>query len=167
VTKTGVRPHPPGAQQLFDELAAEHLGRPGVRLGRIFHNEGLQVHTKLYAFMSKDRLVVKVPAAQALSLTSTGKAEAFEPRPGRVMKEWVALDPPSSPGDRRRWRQLMADAHRYVAVISTPRSTPPIRTSLDRRRSHGPTDRSPTGPSRIRGGAGEPDARPAGRSDTL
>ena len=41
---------------------------------------------------------------------------AFEPRDGRKMKEWVAVDPPLSSTDRR-WERLVADAYDYVASL--------------------------------------------------
>lgn len=103
------------ARELFDRLAAEHLGRPGVTLGRIWHNEGLKVNDKIYAMLVRDRLVVKLPAARAAELAGSGRGVPFEPSPGRRMKEWVAVDPPSDPAE---WRQLMADAGRYVGGLN-------------------------------------------------
>jgi hypothetical protein len=113
---------PTSAQQIFDRLAATHLREPGVTLEPVFHNDALKVDAKLYAFVAKGRLVVKVPIASAAKLTESGRAAAYEPSPGRRMKEWIALDPPRSRGDRT-WARLMADARRYVASLpATTRS---------------------------------------------
>lgn len=105
----------PTAQDRFEDLAREHLGEPGVSLGRMMSSEGLKVHGKFFALVSRERLVLKVPAAQAVALVAAGDAVPFEPSPGRRMKEWVALTPPA---DLDRWRRLMADARGYVASLT-------------------------------------------------
>ncbi len=79
------------AQGLFDQIAAEYLARPGVTYGRIWHNDGLKVNNKIFAMIVRDELVVKVPAGQAAQLIDAGDGVAFEPRPGRRMKEWVVV----------------------------------------------------------------------------
>ena len=108
------------ALELFDRIAANHLrSRPGVTLERVFHNEGLKVHKKLYAFVSQERLVVKVPATTASRLSGEGLARPFEPRTGRKMKEWITLDPPATATDERRCQRLAGDAYRYVATHRT------------------------------------------------
>jgi hypothetical protein len=110
------------AQKVFDRLAASHLREPGVTLEPVFHNDALKVDAKLYAFITKGQLVVKVPSASAAKLTESGRAAAYEPSPGRRMREWIALDPPRSRGDQT-WARLMADARRYVASLpATTRS---------------------------------------------
>jgi hypothetical protein len=100
-------------REQYDELAAAYLRRPEVSVGRALQNDVLNVNGKIFAFLSKDRLVVKVPAPQAGELVESGVAEAFTSG-GRTMKEWVAVAP--SHGDR--WRPLMNDAFEYVGAIS-------------------------------------------------
>jgi len=108
------------ALELFDRIAANHLrSRPGVTLERVFHKEGLKVHKKLYAFVSQERLVVKVPATMASRLSGEGLASPFEPRTGRKMKEWIAVHPPATATDERRWQRLAGDAYRFVATLPT------------------------------------------------
>jgi len=110
------------APELFERIAANHLrSRPGVTLERVFHNEGLKVNAKLYAFVSHERLVVKVPATTASRLAGEGLALPFEPRTGRQMKEWIALDSPATATDERRWQRLAADAYRFVAALPAPK----------------------------------------------
>ena len=71
------------APELFESIAANHLrSRPGVTLNASLHNEGLKVNAKLYAFVSKERLVVKVPATTASRLAGEGLARPFEPCAG-------------------------------------------------------------------------------------
>jgi uncharacterized protein YndB with AHSA1/START domain/TfoX/Sxy family transcriptional regulator of competence genes len=111
-------PDGPTARERFDELANDHLGLPGVSTGRMFASEGLKVHGRFFALVSRERLVLKVPSDQAAALVAAGDAVPFEPAPGRRMKEWVALIPPA---DLRHWRRLMADARAYVASLAADR----------------------------------------------
>jgi TfoX/Sxy family transcriptional regulator of competence genes len=101
--------------ELFDELAAEYLGLPGVTYGRIWHNEGLKVNNKVFAMLLGGELVVKIPAADAARLIEAGEGVAFEPRPGRRMKEWVVV----GQVDRDRWSRLIADAFRYGTALTS------------------------------------------------
>lgn len=105
----------PSARDRFDELAVDHLGQPGVSPGRMFDSEGLKVHGKFFALLSGERVVLKVPAAQAAALVAAGDAVPFEPGPGRRMREWVVLTPPA---DLSLWRRLMHDARDYVAGLA-------------------------------------------------
>lgn len=112
------------AQQVFDELAVDYLGWPAVSRATMFGSEGLRVETKFFAFVGGDgQLIVKLPAAQAAALVSAGEASPV--RAGRsVTREWVGvprLDVPRG-GDReavRRWRDLISDAYRYVASLTS------------------------------------------------
>jgi TfoX/Sxy family transcriptional regulator of competence genes len=114
----------------YDELAKEYLRRPDVTVGRALQNDVLNVNGKIFAFLSKDRLVVKVPVAQAHALVDSGRAEPFQSG-GRTMREWVAV----APSDRQ-WRRLMNDAIEYVGGLSRSGRTAP-------RGSGKPSTRSP------------------------
>jgi hypothetical protein len=108
------------AQDLFDELAQEHLARGDVSLGRMMNSQGLRVgdRGKYYALVSRGRLVLKLPAARAAGLVAAGEAVPFEPSPGRKMREWVALEPSPPPADDHvRWRELLADARAYAGDV--------------------------------------------------
>jgi hypothetical protein len=108
------------AQDTFDELAAEHLARGGVTLGTMMHSRGLRAGEKgkYYALVSRGRLVLKLPAAQAAGLVAEGVGVPFEPSPGRRMREWVALEPSPPPADdHARWRELLADARAYAGAL--------------------------------------------------
>lgn len=104
------------AQELFDDLAEEHLGRAEVSMGRILQNEGLTVNGKLYAFCARGRLIVKVPAVRAKELLEGGQAEVVE-MGKRRMKEWVAFTSP----DETVWRTMMAEASAYVEHLTHTR----------------------------------------------
>ncbi len=112
-------PDAPTARERFDELAKDHLGKPGVTTGRMLASEGLRVHGRFFALVSQERFVLKLPSARAAALVAAGDAVPFETAPGRRMKEWVTLTPPA---DVRHWRRLMADAHAYVASLAADRA---------------------------------------------
>ena len=108
------------AQELFDELAEEHLARGDVSLGKMMSSHGLRVgdRGRYYALVSRGRLVLKLPAARAAGLVATGEAVPFEPSPGRLMREWVAFEPSPPPADdHSRWRDLMDDARAYAGDL--------------------------------------------------
>ena len=111
---------PADPHELFDELAAEYLGRPGIFHGRIWHHEGLKVNDKVFAMIVRDELVVKIPAAGAARLVATGDAVAFEPRPGRPAKEWVVV----GPAHVERWRGLIADGFDYGVALTKTQASP-------------------------------------------
>jgi uncharacterized protein YndB with AHSA1/START domain len=103
------------ALALFDDVAAPYADRPGVAYGKTWHNVGLKAGGKIFGMVVDGRLVVKIPADQATALVDAGDAAPFEPRPGRKMREWVALPLPVPPDDGATWRRLLADAYAFVA----------------------------------------------------
>src|SRR5579864_5479466 len=57
-----------------------------------FGSGALKVNGKIFAMMdSRERFVVKLPQARVDELVTSGKGERWEPGPGRLMKEWVAV----------------------------------------------------------------------------
>ncbi|MEV4803209.1 hypothetical protein AB0K18_24660 [Nonomuraea sp. NPDC049421] len=98
------------AEELYEDLVSEHLARPGVRMGRMFNSEGLQVRGRVYAFYarSRGRVVVKLPAPRAAALVEDGTAEEMR-MGGRRMREWVGLAQP----DEEIWRHLLGEAAAY------------------------------------------------------
>jgi hypothetical protein len=66
---------------------------PEVARAKGFGSKGLKVARKLFAFVnSKGSLIVKLPQERVDELVSSRKGRRFEPAPGRVMKEWLAVD---------------------------------------------------------------------------
>ena len=99
------------ADARFDALVRGFSSQPGVtRGGKGFGATGLKVNGKLFAFVStKGELVVKLPRAQAVAMVDAGTARYFDPGHGRLMKEWVELDPQHS-----RLATIAKEAYRYV-----------------------------------------------------
>src|SRR5215472_8238797 len=75
-----------------------------------FGSGALKVNGKIFAMMTPGaEFVVKIPKARVDELVDQGVGERFEPGPGRVMKEWLALD-----GHPERWTELAEEAYRFV-----------------------------------------------------
>jgi len=107
----------------FARLAATvskdaRVDRPEVARATGFGSKGLKVARKMFAFHSKGRLVVKLPADRVHALVSDGKGEHFDPGHGHLMKEWVAFGYP----ERRLWPALAKEALEFAAG-KAPRST--------------------------------------------
>ena len=101
----------------FSRLAAAlskdpRVDDPSVAKAKGFGSKGLKVARKLFAFHSKERLVLKLPAARVAALVEAGVGSSYDPGHGRVMKEWVAI------GLERRsqWRRLAEEALALAAV---------------------------------------------------
>ena len=77
-----------------------------------FGSAALKVHNKIFAMLSKGRLVVKLPKTRVDALISSGAGDPYDPRgDGRIMKEWVAIAPTST----AEWLPLAREALEFVA----------------------------------------------------
>jgi TfoX/Sxy family transcriptional regulator of competence genes len=101
------------AQEVFDMLAADYLGRPGVTTGPMFGSQGLLRDGRFFAFVGRaGDLVLKLPEQQSAALQAAGAASAV--RAGRnPTREWVSVPRPIG-GATDRWSALLADAYRYA-----------------------------------------------------
>jgi len=85
------------------------LGSPGKKG---FGSSALQVNGKIFAMLSNGKLVVKLPRQRVDALIAVGEGERFDPRhDGRLMKEWLVVEPTSSEG----WLPLTREAMEFVA----------------------------------------------------
>jgi hypothetical protein len=102
-------PEPVDYPQLFAELCEEYAGAPGVSLpdagGRGFGSQALKINGAIFAMISGDRLVVKLPARRVAELIESGNGQPFDAGKGKPMKEWVGLV-----GDEAACRDLVAEA---------------------------------------------------------
>src|SRR5581483_10074641 len=102
-------------EQRFAAVAEALLSQPGVTFGspekRGFGSSALQVNGKIFAMLSKDRLVVKLPRQRVDSLVASSVGERFSPRhDGRLMKEWLAV----APEYQEPWLPLVREALEFV-----------------------------------------------------
>jgi len=98
----------------FERLAARIskdpcVDPPAIAQGKGFGSKGLKVKRKMFAFQSKGRLVVKLPAERVTALEKAGDGERFDPGHGRLMKEWLAVE------DQKLWSRLAREALEFAA----------------------------------------------------
>ena len=107
-------PDLPTVQARFAQLADALVGRDGVTLGpgrRGFGSGALQVDGRIFAMVTRGRLVVKLPGERVAALLASGDGVAFDAGKGRPMKEWVALEERAA----ERWLALAQEARAFVA----------------------------------------------------
>ena len=76
-----------------------------------FGSSGLKIHNKIFAMLVKGKLVVKLPKPRVDALLASGEGERFDPGHGRLMKEWVSVEPTSE----EEWLDLSREAMAFVA----------------------------------------------------
>jgi TfoX/Sxy family transcriptional regulator of competence genes len=119
---------PTDAESEFTRLA-EALSKdprvdpPSAAQARGFGSKGLKVSRKLFAFESKGRLVLKLPASRVESLASSGTGRPFDPGHGRIMKEWATIDF----ARKQLWPSLAREALEFAAANSATQPTAPTR----------------------------------------
>ena len=102
-------------RDLLDEIAPDLLAEPDVAMSRMFGSDGLAVRGKFFAFTaSSGDLVVKLAADRIEELGLDNMVMR-----GRPMREWARV--PIAEGIER-WREVAADAYRFVDSI-TPRAS--------------------------------------------
>lgn len=97
-------------EDLFEAVAEAVEHDPAVSTGRMFGSTGLKVGGKIFAMLVKGKLVVKLPRHRVEELIADGSGSAFDPGHGRVMKEWVTVDP----SDAGQWIRLAEEARAFV-----------------------------------------------------
>jgi TfoX/Sxy family transcriptional regulator of competence genes len=75
----------------LEAIAKAFERTPGVTFGKLFASMGLKVGGKIFAMVVRGRLVVKLPKSRVDELVASRAGTHFEPGPGRVMKEWIAI----------------------------------------------------------------------------
>lgn len=103
----------------YAALVAAFRDAPGVtsaedgpQAANRFGATALKTGGKIFAMMTKDRLVVKLPRDRVEALIASGDGERFDPGHGRVMKEWLSLDPASG----EDWEVLAREALGFVGA---------------------------------------------------
>src|SRR5260370_8276464 len=68
----------------------------------------LKVQNKIFAMLVEGKLVVKLPKHRVEALIASGAGERFDPRhDGRLMKEWITVDPELEAGCLDRAREAV------------------------------------------------------------
>ncbi len=124
----------------FAPVAAAFAGRRDVGLGRMFSSSSvLNAGGKIFAMLTRDQLVVKLPRDRVLALIEQGVGERFDPGHGRLMKEWVGVREGAAPRPgywQEYWIALAEEAYRFVTSVSARprgaiRAVPTLRGGKD------------------------------------
>lgn len=99
------------AERKFSKVAEALLRDHGATLGagKGFGSGTLKVDGKIFAMLASGRLVVKLPKERVETLVTSGAGRRFEPRPGKLMKEWLAVE-----SERANWSGLAKEAWEFV-----------------------------------------------------
>ena len=102
----------------YATIAKTLLGHPGVtqapeeaRVRKSFGSNGLKIRNKIFVMLVRGRLVAKIPRQRVDELIAAGDGDRFDPGHGRLMKEWLVLNP----GSKQEWLPLAQEALKFVA----------------------------------------------------
>ncbi len=86
-------------EECFATIVEELLRNPDVTppsKGKRFGSSELKIHNKIFAMLVRGKLVIKLPKSRVDALVTSGIGERFDPRhDGRLMKEWITIEPTS------------------------------------------------------------------------
>ena len=101
-------------EERFAALVEAFLSNPDVTPpseGNSFGSAGLKVRNKIFAMLVRGRLVLKLPKSRVDALVASEDGEQYDPRhDGRLMKEWVIIEPTSD----KEWLPLAREALEFV-----------------------------------------------------
>jgi TfoX/Sxy family transcriptional regulator of competence genes len=101
--------------ELIDLFAAIMPGAPAEQR-KMFGYPAAFVNGNLFMGLFQDDLTLRLPESQREKLLAGGKVKAFEPMPGRPMREYVAI-PDALARDRKELARWVADSLEYGASL--------------------------------------------------
>ncbi|WP_297919547.1 hypothetical protein [Metallibacterium sp.] len=102
------------AASRYAKIVSALSAHPSVSVGggkRGFGASALQTGNRIFCMLtSKDEFVVKLPKERVAELVASGDGRQFDPGHGRLMKEWLAVEPTSN----QDWLDLANEALEFV-----------------------------------------------------
>jgi hypothetical protein len=95
---------------MFQSIVNVFAGDPLIGTAKMFGAPGLKVGDKFFGMLYKGHIVLKLPKDHVETLVVAGHGEYFDSGHGRLMKEWVALNPDAE----LDWVQLATEARDFV-----------------------------------------------------
>ena len=106
---------PVTSEERFSEIVETLVHEAGVTFGsprgKGFGSSALKIENKIFAMLFQGNLVVKLPGQRVDALIASGVGERFNPGHGRLMKEWLTVEPTSDEG----WLALAREAKAFAA----------------------------------------------------
>lgn len=78
------------AESAFLHVKAQFAGQVHIDVGKMLHAPSLRVHGKAFVFVTRDVLVMKLPASRIDGLELDGLGQRMT-MGARAMKEWIAI----------------------------------------------------------------------------
>jgi hypothetical protein len=110
----------PSADEGFAAIVKALGDRPGVTKPEPpaasaprFGSSALRVQGRIFAMVSRGRLVLKLPPHRVAELIGSGEGAAYDAGKGRPMKEWVSLEP----ARQNAWLVLATEALEFVGLM--------------------------------------------------
>jgi len=98
------------AEEFYQAVTARYAGKSGLSPSRGFGSKALKVNGKIFASLTRGRLLLKLPEKRVDALVASNKAARFSTGVGRVKKEWLTV----APSSKREWLALAKEARAYV-----------------------------------------------------
>jgi TfoX/Sxy family transcriptional regulator of competence genes len=101
-------------EERYAAICAGFENEPGVtrpsRARKTFGSATLKLHDRIFAMLVRGNLVVKLPAHRVDAMIASGEGHRYEPGPGRLMKEWLSVEPTVA---QSTWLALAHEAYEY------------------------------------------------------
>jgi hypothetical protein len=97
-------------EELFAAVAARYGAHPLAATTNRFGANALKVDGKIFASLSRGRLLLKLPKPRVDGLIDAGTGAPFSTGVDRVKKEWVTVAPTTA----AEWCALADEARAYV-----------------------------------------------------
>lgn len=91
--------------------AADGVTAPGEPGRRGFGSHALKVNGKIFAMLTRDQLVVKLPRPRVTALIEAGTGDPFDAGKGTPMREWLTV----ASQDAQTWHNLAHEALDFVS----------------------------------------------------
>ncbi len=105
------------AEELFEDVINFFASDSKVSQAKMFGSPGLKIRGKIFAFLTKGQLILKLPKERVDGLVAAKTGDhfghVFAPDDWRPMKEWVALKPTSE----KEWLTLAQEAKDFVISL--------------------------------------------------